>query len=67
MHVDVGYKKRKVKCNIVIPRGDKKKKNQKTDKIEREINQKNWTMKKNLINQLENPKKIFGLVSISKI
>jgi hypothetical protein len=25
MHVDVGYKKRNVKCNIVIPRGDKKK------------------------------------------
>jgi hypothetical protein len=44
-----------------------KKKNQKTDKIESEINQKNWTMKKNLINQLENPKKIFSLVSISKI
>jgi hypothetical protein len=56
MHVDVGYKKRNVKFNIVIPRGDKKK-NQKTDKIEREINQKNWTMKKNLIKQLENPKK----------
>jgi hypothetical protein len=66
MHVDVDYKKRNVKCNIVIPRGDKKK-NQKTNKIEREINQKNWTMKKNLIDQLENPKKIFGLVSISKI
>jgi hypothetical protein len=40
MHVDVGYKKRNVKCNIVIPRGDKKKKTKKPIKLKAKLTKK---------------------------